>query len=292
MEGFVFGIDVPASPRPGTDPAGEARRAEDLGYDFVSVNDHPGGTPSFEAWTTLAWMAARTSRIKVAPRVLGVPFRSPVLLAKMAETLQRLSGGRLILGLGGGSSGEELAAFGRGDLSPKEKIDGLEDALRILRGLWSGEALTFEGRRSRAVGARLDPAPGWPLPVWLGTYGPRGLRLVGTLADGWIPSLGLVPPDRVPVLRATILEAARTAGRSSEDLRFVYNLEVRVGPDRSPDPDVVSGSAGAVAERLIGFARLGFGGVNVIPVGPDEDEQRERFAREVIPEVRAALAGA
>ena len=120
MSEVVFGLDVSTSAAPGEDPLDRARRAEELGFDFVSANDHPSGTnPTFELWTLLAWLAAGTSRIRVASRVLGVPYRAPPMVAKMAESLDRLSGGRLILGMGGGSGDEEMRAFGLGVPSPR-----------------------------------------------------------------------------------------------------------------------------------------------------------------------------
>ena len=103
MSEIMFGLSIPTSVLPGTDPVATARMAEDLGFDFVSASDHPCGTePVCETWTILSWVAAATSRIRVATRVLGVPYRNPAIVAKMAETFSRLSGGRLILGLGGG----------------------------------------------------------------------------------------------------------------------------------------------------------------------------------------------
>lgn len=111
MSGLQFGLSIPSWVLPGTDPVATALAAEDLGFDFVSAFDHPcGSEPTYETWTMLSWIAAATSRIRVATRVLGVPYRHPALVAKMAETFARLSGGRLILGLGGGySDGEEPA---------------------------------------------------------------------------------------------------------------------------------------------------------------------------------------
>src|SRR5207244_12528316 len=110
-------------------------------------SDHPcGSSPTHETWTLLCFIAAATSRIRIATRVLGVPYRPPPMVAKMAETLQRLSGGRLILGLGGGSADDEHRALGLGVRSPREKVDGLEEAVRIIRGLWTERALTSEGR--------------------------------------------------------------------------------------------------------------------------------------------------
>ncbi len=287
MTTLRFGLNVSTSGAPGAHPVTKAREAEGLGFDFVSANDHPAGTsPTNEVWTMLAWIAAGTSRIRVAPRVLGVPYRHPPMVAKMAETLDRLSGGRLILGLGGGFSDEEFHAFGLGVPTPREKIDGLDEAVRIIRGLWSKPDYTFVGRRYRTDRANLEPKPARRIPIWLGTYGERALAVTGRLADGWIPSLGFAPPDAVPSMRERVLAAAREVGREPEEITCVYNLEFRIG-DRDPRPHVVSGSSDEVAERLRSFVRLGFTAFNFIPLGPGEDEQRKCLAREVIPLVRA-----
>jgi alkanesulfonate monooxygenase SsuD/methylene tetrahydromethanopterin reductase-like flavin-dependent oxidoreductase (luciferase family) len=288
MSNLLFGLNVSVSAAPDSDPVAEARKAEELGFDFVSANDHPCGTsPANEVWTMLAWMAAATSRIRVASRVLGVPYRPPPMVAKMAETLNRLSEGRLILGLGGGFSDEEFRAFGLGVPTPSEKVDGLEEALHIIRGLWSEPDFTFEGRRYRTEGANIEPKPARRIPIWLGTYGKRALRVTGRLADGWIPSLGFAPPDAVPSMRDRILASAREAGREPEEITCCYNLEIRVG-ERDARPDVICGSSDEVAEQLLGFLRLGFTAMNFILVGPGEEDQRERLAQEVLPAVRSS----
>jgi probable F420-dependent oxidoreductase len=289
MTDLLFGINVPASAGPGADPLADARRAEDMGFDFVSVSDHLHGThPTHETWTLLTWIAAGTSRIRVASRVLAVPYRNPAVTAKMAATLDRLSGGRLILGLGGGYSDEEFRAFGLGAPSPRDKVDGMEEAIQIARGLWSERSFTFRGRRYATDRAELEPKPDRRIPIWVGTYGDRALSATGRVADGWIPSLGFAPPDRIPAMRERILEAARGAGREPEEITCVYNVEVRVDDRVDPDSTVVSGPPGAVAERMIGFLDLGFTAMNLMPVGQGQDEQAERLAHEVIPEVRAS----
>jgi probable F420-dependent oxidoreductase len=290
MSDVLFGVNVSTSVTTGSDPIAAAKAAEALGFDFVSASDHlHGDAPTFEPWTMLSWIAAATSRIRVATRVLGVPYRHPPVVAKMAETLDRLSGGRLILGLGGGYSDEEFRAFGLGAHSPRDKIDGLEEAILIARGMWSDPGFTFEGRLHRVEAARLEPKPEHRIPIWLGTYGNRALRVTGRLADGWIPSLGFAPPEQVAVMRERILAAARDAGRDEDEITCVYNLEIRVDERAGLDPSVVVGPRGAVVEQLIEFVKLGFTGFNFIPAGPDPKEQVERLGTEVIPAVRAAL---
>jgi probable F420-dependent oxidoreductase len=271
----------------GSDPVGLARTAEALGFDFVSSADHPGAPrPPYEVWTLLTWIAAATSRIKVATRVLGVPYRAPAMVAKMAETLDRLSGGRLILGLGGGHSDDEFRAFGLGVPSPAEKVTGMDEAIRIMHGLWQQPRLTFTGQRYHVEDALMEPKPAHRIPIWLGTYGPRALRVTGELADGWIPSLGFAPPDQVPTMRDRIRAAAASAGRDPDEITLVYNVEVEVGAP--PRPGVVCGPPDAVVEQLHGFLKLGFTAFNVMPAGPDVNEQLQLLARHVLPELARA----
>src|SRR5215216_4752885 len=291
MSGLLLGLNIPTSAAPGADPVALAREAEALGFDFVSASDHlHGGQPTHETWTMLAWIAAATTRIRVATRVLAVPYRHPAVLAKMAETLDRLSGGRLILGLGGGAVDQEFHAFGLGVRSPRDKVDGLAEAIRILRGVWSQPRFTFQGRLYRTDGAELEPKPDHPIPLWLGTYGRRALALTGQLADGWIPSLGHAPPEQIPALRERVLAAAHAAGRVPDAITCTYNLSVRIDERAEPEPSVVAGAPDAVTERLRSFAELGFTAMNFIPVGPGQQEQVERLAREVLPALRTAHA--
>jgi probable F420-dependent oxidoreductase len=267
-----------------------ARNAEELGFDFVSSNDHlHGSSPNHETWTMLSWMAASTSRIHIASRVLGVPYRNPAVVAKMAETFDRLSGGRLILGLGGGYSDEEFHALGLDERSPRDKVDGMEEAIRIVRGLWSEPSFTFDGRLYRTDAAQLTPKPDRRIPIWLGTYGPRALAVTGRLADGWIPTYELALPEQVPAMRGRVLAAAKEAGREPEEITCVYNVDVRVEEGAEVESFVIAGSAEELTDKLVGFTRLGFTAVNFCPFGPDDAEQAELLATEVIPAIRAAL---
>ena len=280
-----FGLNVATND--GSDPVERAKRAEELGFDFVSCSDHlHGTTPSYEPWTLLSWIAAETSRVRVATRVLAVPYRHPAVLAKMAATLDRLSAGRLILGLGGGYSDEEFHAFGLGRRSPREKVDGLEESVRIIRGLWSQRRFTFRGRMFETDGAELEPKPEGRIPIWLGTYGPRALAVTGRLADGWIPTLELAPPERARDMRERVLAAAVAAGRDPDELTLVYNLDVRVDDRAEATDTVVAGSPGAVVERLRGLLAIGFTSMHFLPAGPGVDEQAERLGEEVLPHLR------
>ncbi len=288
-----FGLNIPTSAAAGTDPVAAAVRAEQLGFDFVSSSDHPGGKePNHETWTMLCFIAAATSRIRVATRVLGVPYRAPAMVAKMAETLDRLSGGRLILGLGGGSGDDEHRAFGLGVRSARDKTDGLEEAVSIIRGLWSKPSFTFAGRLYHTEEAALEPKPAHPIPIWLGTFAPRSLAVTGRLADGWIPSLGFAPPDEVVGMRERVLAAAREAGRDPAEITCAYNIEVRVDERSKGGPTLVAGPPEAVIERLQEFTKLGFSAFNFMLDRDDAAEQAERLSAEVMPALRHAFPAA
>lgn len=288
MKKLMFGVDVPTSADQEANPVAAAIRAEALGYDFISANDHPCGTqPTYELWTMLTWIAAKTTRIKVASRVLGVPYRAPAMVAKMAESLGRFSNGRLILGVGGGYSDEEFQAFGLRVPSPKEKIDGLEEAVRIIRGLWTSRSFTFEGKHHHTDEAELEPKPAHPIPIWLGTFGKRSLAVTGRVADGWIPTYSMAPPEHIPAMRDRIFEAARAIERDPDDITLVYNIDFRI-EDNEPDrPGVLTGAPGLIAERLSTFVALGFSAMNFSASGPQPEQQIERLAREVLPAVRS-----
>jgi alkanesulfonate monooxygenase SsuD/methylene tetrahydromethanopterin reductase-like flavin-dependent oxidoreductase (luciferase family) len=285
----LFGVNVATSAAPGADPVAAALAAERLGFDFVSASDHPAGSPpTYELWTMLAWIAASTSRITVASRVLAVPLRPPAMVAKMAESLDRLSGGRLILGLGGGHADAEFRAFGLPVPTPRQKIDGLDEAIQVIRGLWAEPSFSYAGRIYHTQAADLEPKPARRIPIWLGTFGDRALAVTGRLADGWIPSLGFAPRDRLAAMRERVLTAAGQAGRQPEDITCALNVTVRIDQSAQAQPDVVTGSAEQVADELAGFLALGFTAFNLMPAGPDPDEQLHRLATEVIPAVRAA----
>jgi alkanesulfonate monooxygenase SsuD/methylene tetrahydromethanopterin reductase-like flavin-dependent oxidoreductase (luciferase family) len=284
-----FGLNVPTSAEAGKDPVGAAVKAEALAFDFVSSSDHPGmAAPNYETWTMLCFIAAATSRIRIATRVLGVPYRPPAMVAKMAESLDRLSGGRLILGLGGGSGDDEHRAFGLGTRSPKQKTDGLEEAVKIIRGLWSERRFSFDGQLYRTESAVLEPKPMRAIPIWLGTFAPRALAVTGRLADGWIPSLGYAGPDEVVSMRERIMNAARKAGRDPREITCVYNIEVRLDENTVGEPDLVAGSPEAIVTRLREFVRLGFSAFNFIVDASDAEGQAELLAREVIPALRGS----
>jgi probable F420-dependent oxidoreductase len=283
-----FGVAVSTAARPDSDPVASAQHAERLGFDLITVSDHLHGSfPTFETWTLLTWLAASTERVRVAPLVLGLPYRPPAVMAKLAESLDRLSGGRFVLGMGGGGRDEEFRAFGLTVRTPGEKVEALAEAVDIIRGLWRESPFTYHGRHFHVQEAEIEPKPAHRIPIWLGTYGPRSLELTGRVADGWNPSFAYAPPEIVSELRDRVRGAAEDAGRDPEAIECAYNVSVWVDERGQPNPRLVTGGPERVAEQLVELVRLGFGTLVFWAWGGEA--QRERLAREVLPMVRDAL---
>jgi probable F420-dependent oxidoreductase len=267
----------------------DARQAEALGFDTFSLADHLHGEhPTLEPWTALTWAAAATERIEVMSNLLALPYRSPAVTAKMAETLDRLSAGRLVLGLGTGRHDAEFTAFGLAERTPGQKVNALGEAVRIIRGLWNEPAACYEGSHFRVHDARIEPRPSHPIPIWLGAYGPRALRLAGELADGWIPSLERLEYRQALAMRASVRASAAAAGRDPDEITCAANLIVIFDKVRShAEGQPLTGNVESIAERLIAVFRDGFTFLNV---GFTEPGHRELFAAEVMPLVRHEAA--
>src|SRR5258708_27506843 len=217
FKNLKFGVNIHTGIRSGVDPLAEALHAKQLGFDIVTLHGDVlhGSDPSFGLWTLLSWVAASTSRIRVAPVVLALPNRHPAVLAKMAETLDRLSGGRLLLVLGAGGPMNEPAyrAFGLTQRSPREKVQALEETLDILRGLWSTSGFSYTGQHFTTEGATIEPKPGHSIPLWLGGFGNQMLDLVGRKADGWLPTYQFLDPNKPNQKGEPIRAVAEQAGR-------------------------------------------------------------------------------
>lgn len=279
----MYGVNLSTSAAPDHDPVRDAVEAQNLGFDFVSATDHPLGThPTNELWTMLTWVAARTEHVKLLTRVMAAPFRNPVVVAKMAETLHRLSNGRLILGLGAGGSDAEIGALGAPVLSPRAKIDALHEAVNVIRGVWTTPAFSFGGQHHTADDVTIDPRPTDPPPIWLGTFGPHALDITGTVADGWIPSLGYAKTSELPRMKDRVLSTAAQAGRDAHDIRCVLNVTVGFQPQVDPDDDIIVGPAPYLVERLTALAESGFSTFNFIARDSDQATYRT-LAHQVIP---------
>jgi alkanesulfonate monooxygenase SsuD/methylene tetrahydromethanopterin reductase-like flavin-dependent oxidoreductase (luciferase family) len=250
--------------------------ADRSGLDLVAVQDHPYQWRFFDTWTLLAYIGARTERVRLVPDVINLPLRLPSVLAKSAASLDVLTGGRVELGIGAGAFWDGIEAMGGPRRTPKESVDALEEAIAILRGFWSGErSVTVEGRHYRVKGAHPGPPPAHPIGIWVGAYGPRMLRLTGRLGDGWLPSLGYMSPEDAPRMQEAVDEAARAAGRDPGDIERAVNV------------GALPGDAAGLADQLARIATdLRF--TTLIVGVPDDDPAGyiRRLGEDVAPRVR------
>ncbi len=250
-----------------------ARLTEQSGLDLVTLQDHPYQPRFLDAWTLLSWMAASTSRVRLALNVANLPLRPPAVLARSAASLDLLSGGRVELGLGTGAFWDAIEANGGPRRSPGEAVTALEEAIAAIRALWAPSGgVRLDGEHYPLRGARAGPAPAHDIGIWVGAYKPRMLRLVGRLADGWLPSASNCPPDQLPAMNRAIDEAAVAAGRDPAAIRRLYNI------DASFDADQIA--ALALEEDVSGFV-----------LAADDPDAVRRFA-EVAEEVRETVAAA
>jgi alkanesulfonate monooxygenase SsuD/methylene tetrahydromethanopterin reductase-like flavin-dependent oxidoreductase (luciferase family) len=199
--------------------------ADASGLDLVGVQDHPYQRRFLDTWTLLAFAAARTRRVRLVTDVANLPLRQPAVLAKAAASLDVLSDGRVELGLGAGGFWDAIAAMGGPRRSGPESVDALEEAIAVIRAMWSTErTVRVPGRHYRLDGLHPGPPPAHPIGIWLGAYGPRMMAVTGRLADGWLPSVPRLPPGDVPGRHALIDEAARRAGRDPGRVVRAVNL--------------------------------------------------------------------
>jgi len=326
-----FGLALPhyGFSLPGGEPitfaatAAWAQRAEALGFDSVWISDHffysfarygadPAPIASLEALTALAGVAAVTERVRLGSLVLNSPFRHPALVAKMATTIDGISGGRFELGVGAGWMHEEFDAFGYPYGSVGERFDLLEETLRVLNALGSGEPVTMTGPTVSLHGARLLPPPVQArIPIWVGGKGgARTLRLAARYGSGWNSVWRWAP-----AAYAERAEAGRRAcereGRDPATFRLTVGLYGTIGVDeaearsalergRAAFPagamaddtyetwrgDTLSGTPEQVRERVEEFAAIGVEEIVwspwVLPFAIPEPEMVELFADAVL----------
>ena len=262
-----------------------AEAAEAHGLDSLWVADHffykpPDGEPNgmHEAWTLLSAVAAVTTRVELAPLVLCGPFRNPGLVASMAATLDEVSGGRLLLGVGAGWHDPEFEAFG---YPPDHKVSRFDEWIQIVAGLLQGEKVTFEGRYYQARDAVVLPAPSRRIPLLIAGNKPRMMSLVARHADSWNTAWFGRPDDRLRERLAALGQALDDAGRDRASLELHVGLLVR-DPEQpaEDDSDFFAGSVEELADLLREHEGLGFAHAVVI-LEPRTPESVERLAHAV-----------
>jgi alkanesulfonate monooxygenase SsuD/methylene tetrahydromethanopterin reductase-like flavin-dependent oxidoreductase (luciferase family) len=202
-----------------------ARRLDAAGYQGVWAWDHFVGqgdrtVPVVEGWTILAMAAAATQRVTVGTFVANVMNRHPAVLARMASTLQIASGGRLVLGIGIGGAPKEHAAYGIDFPEAKERAARLEEAIGVIRALWTGGPVTRDSPYYPLTDAHAFPIASPPPPIIIGGETPAGARLAGRIGDGWSTF-----EDNFVQNLTRYLEALEAAGRSRTEQRVYVGFQ-------------------------------------------------------------------
>jgi alkanesulfonate monooxygenase SsuD/methylene tetrahydromethanopterin reductase-like flavin-dependent oxidoreductase (luciferase family) len=282
--------------------AANARLAESVGFDSLWVPDHfvmddawetpPGGgrpaeidpdaPPSFawEAWSILAGLAAITTTVELGPLVACAGYRNPALLAKIADTVDEMSGGRVILGVGAGDHWSEHERYG---FDWKQPVGRFEDALQIIRPLLRGGTVDFEGRHHRASGAVLQPRgprlEGPPILIGALGTGPRMLRLTVEYADlwnGWFVFVDTDPGPDIELAVQRVVAACESSERDPATLGLTVSVSVALDGAVAQGGSV-RGSPAEIADRLGSFAALGIEQVQVV-LAPSGAQGIEAFA--------------
>jgi F420-dependent oxidoreductase-like protein len=283
-----FGLHLPNYTYPGTPPEGifdriveQVHSAEEAGFGLVTVMDHvyqiptvgPVTDPMLEGWSTLAALARETSRVQLSTLVTGVTYRNPAMLAKLVTTLDAISGGRAMLGIGAAWNEEEHQGYGYSFPPLRERMDRLDEALTIIRAMFTQDRPSFEGRHYRIVEALNVPRPVHPdgPRILVGGGGEqRTLRIAAKHADltHWF-ALGIETlRHKIEVLErycseidrdpSTIERTMATPVVVAESDAEARSFLERVPPDRRPF--VSAGSAEQMADALRPYLDAGFTG--------------------------------
>ena len=298
---------------------GMAEQAEKLRYASLFVTDHvvlpastdasvypysesghfPGGSQQdyLEPLVMLSHLARATRRIRLGTSVLVVPYRNPLVVAKMLATIDVLSAGRVILGAGVGWLQEEFAALAAPPFAERGRVT--DEYLRLMRALWTTDPVTFEGRyyRVRDVHVLPKPVQGGGVPIWIGGHTDAALRRAATLGDGWHPIAlrppGLLVPDDYAAMVKQLHAYAEAAGRDPRAITLTIRVPMAVRPKRARAPGgprpLFQGTAAEIIADIRRYQALG---VTHFVFDPTVRELRavrdnmERFADEVRPKVK------
>ena len=271
-----FGSFITPVNQPAAHAVDLSQRSEDLGLDLVTFQDHPYRADFHDTWTLLSWVAATTTHIQVAGNVLNLPMRDPAVLARSVASLDLLSGGRVSLGLGAGWAWDAIEAMGGRRLGFGEGVTALSEAVDVIRGIWDATdrtPLQVTGTYYSVEGAARGPEPAHDVPIWLGAYKPRMLRLTGRKADGWVLGLPMLTPGDLARGNEVIDQAALAAGRAPGDITRLLNV--------------------TAADPAAELARLAVqDGVSVFILLSDDPDALRRFAERTVPEIRERVGEA
>ncbi len=264
--------------------------ADHMDLDLIGVQDHPYQRRFLDAFTLMTFLASRTTRVSFFPDVVCLPLRPPAVLAKMAASLDIVSGGRFELGLGAGAFWDAIEGYGGPRRTPGQALAALAEAIEVIRLLWSGDrSLHFDGEHYQLKGVHSGPVPAHPVGIWLGVGGPRSLDLLGRSADGWVPSLPSTSVESLAAKNEIIDAGAVEAGRNPSDIRRIANVNGLITDGSSEG--YLRGPSQQWTEDLTNLAVVH--GFDSFVFWPQENplDQARRFA-DVAGAVRSAVADA
>jgi probable F420-dependent oxidoreductase len=278
----------------------QVRVADGTGWYGVWLADHympntgdttPARGDTYECWALLPALAAVTERVRIGTLVSPTSVHHPALLAKRAATIDQLSGGRMVLGLGAGWQINEHHAYGIELEPPGKRVSRFEESIQIVRSMLSAESTTFHGAYYDVTDAPCDPKPVQsPLPLLVGTRSPRMLRITARHADEW-NTWGT--PEQAAVHRAALIETCHEVGRDPATVRTSVNALVDLdGSAPPPGRAALFGSAQQLVDQFGQYAELGFDEF-ILPdwnLGTDQSERADKLARikaEVVDQVAA-----
>ena len=186
---ITFGLSLYPSVELLTETRQLAQAADAAGLDYLAIQDHAYNPEFLDVWTLISYLAAETDRIAFFPDVADLQLRPPTILAKAAASLSVLSGGRIVLESGGGAVSGGIAAMGGTRRTNPEMIEFTEEALQVIRAALAGGLVELHGGQHTIEGYEAGPIPSAPVPLWLGSNGPRMLAVTGRSSDGWVSPL-------------------------------------------------------------------------------------------------------
>jgi probable F420-dependent oxidoreductase len=291
-----------------------AEKAEALDYDTVWFSDHiviptevksfypydPSGKmpfnpsePYWEPLTVIGYVAGRTSRLRLGTSVLILPYRNPIVTAKMLATLDVLSNGRVTLGAGVGWMEEEFKAIGLDTYSRRGAYS--DECIRIFRELWTKDNPSFQGEFHQFSNIRCEPRPVQPggLPIWIGGHTPQAIRRVARLGDGWQPLVQRPPADLPPAEMqekiAQLRAFAQQAGRDPQRITLAMGSSIQFTDGAATGPrSLFTGTPAQIVETLRRYQELGIQNFRCDFPSVSIDgllQAMERFATEVQPQL-------
>jgi probable F420-dependent oxidoreductase len=308
-----YGVFLPVSGRAASRKTlmQAAQQAESLGYDSVWAADRlvmpwkidtaypyskestfivPPDRPFFDTLTCLAFLAGCTEKIQLGMSVMVLPYRHPLHWAKIATTIDQLSTGRLIMGVGVGWMEEEFTAM---NAPFKERGAVSDEQLTLLKQLWTEEHITFKGKYYNVDDIAFNPKPYQTprVPIWVGGEGKYAQRRAARYGDAWFPYFVRITPAELAERFEYVRKIAREAGRNPDALALACCLPIELtADDAQQEENYLKGSVEQVTDRLKMFQKVGVTHIGLqfmVPHYPERQEQIERFAREALPALRS-----